>query len=93
MTVSKTAIGVYTPADARAIKDKVLNDNRTSNLFEYDEKKKLGWHYGILKEELLPAYCDPLAEYTQATAAVLMYDLDDTLNNALECRHQFLAYR
>jgi len=68
-----TEIGAYTPQDAREIKRRVLNSNRTiKNLLDHTDRDKLGWHYGILKEELLPV-CDPLTEYTQATAAVVMY--------------------
>lgn len=72
--MSNIGIGAYTPQDAREIKRRVLKDDRTvPSPFAYTEKDKLGWHYGILKETLDPAYCDPLTEYTQATAAVLMY--------------------
>ena len=81
MTDVTVAVGTFTPADARAIHDRVLGGkSRTINLFDHSERSKQGWYYGILKEDLLPAYCDPLTEFTQADAAVLMYDLDGTLN-------------
>lgn len=66
-------IGAFTPADARDIKRKVLNTDKViPKPFMYPEKDKLGWHYGILKETLLPA-TNPLTGYTQAQFAVLMY--------------------
>lgn len=72
--MSKTAIGVFTPEDARSIKAKVLNDDHSYSLHDYKGKVKLGWHYVVLREELLPVPCDPLADPTQASAAVLMYE-------------------
>jgi hypothetical protein len=66
-------IGVYTPHDAREIKRRVLGDeHRKTKLFEHTDANKAGWHYGIIKEEL-DATCNPLTEYTQAKASVLMY--------------------
>lgn len=70
--MSKTAIGVFTPEDARSIKAKVLNDDHSYSLHNYGGKVKLGWHYVILKDNLLPA-TNPLTGYSRADAAVLMY--------------------
>lgn len=74
-------IGVYTPADAREIKRRVLSSDYTQKSpFDFTERNKLGWHYVILKEDLSPA-TNPLTGYTQANAAVLMYlETADTLD-------------
>lgn len=71
--IDPVSIGAYTPEDAREIKQKVLGTNRNvPSTISHTSKNKLGWHYGILKEDLDPV-CDSLTEYTQATASVLMY--------------------
>lgn len=72
-------VGVFTPQDAAAIKKKVLHGDYTQTQMRYTERNKYDWHYGILKADLL-AVCDPLTEYTQAEAAVIMYlEASDTL--------------
>lgn len=78
---STVSIGVFHPEEARQIKRKVLGtDKQTKSPFDYKDRNKLGWHYGILKEVLSPA-TNPLTGYTQATCAVLMYlEAVDTLD-------------
>ncbi len=66
-------VGVYSPEDARSIRNIVLGGPRTDKMgTEFNERFKLKWHYVIMKEELAAA-SEPLAGYTQATGAVLMY--------------------
>lgn len=74
-------IGVFTPQDARDIKEKVLNTNRPIlSTAKHKGRDRLGWHYVILKEELAPA-TDPLVGWSQATASVMMYlESADTLD-------------
>jgi len=66
------AIGVFKPDEARAIKRKVLGENYSDPKYVHGSGSKLGWYYGILTEELLPA-TNPLTGYTKATVNVLMY--------------------
>jgi len=66
------AIGVFKPDEARAIKRKVLGENYSDPKYVHGNGSKLGWYYGILTEELLPA-TNPLTGYTSATVNVLMY--------------------
>lgn len=68
-----TNIGTYTPAVAREIKRRVLNDNRAiAGLPSHEGTEQPEWHFVIFKEDLLPV-CNSLDEYTQAQAAVMMY--------------------
>lgn len=68
-----TAVGAMSPDDTRLVKKRVLGNNRSANklpqhLGMYDK----GWHYCLLKEDLLPA-TNPLTGYKQATAKLIFY--------------------
>lgn len=67
------SMGVFSPADAREIKRRVLQSNRKiAGLPDHGSKDEPEWHFVIFKEDLAPV-CDSTDEYTQAQAAVMMY--------------------
>lgn len=76
-----TAVGAMSPDDTRLVKKRVLGNNRqSSTLQSHNEKYKKGWHYCLLKEDLLPA-TNPLTGFKQATAKLIFYaENTDSLN-------------
>lgn len=81
MSTNSIPVGMYTPADAREIKRRVLGRNRKGTaLPRHTDVLKLSWHYVYLKADL-PAATNPLTGFTQAEAAICMYvEGQDTLN-------------
>lgn len=67
-----TAIGAFFPDEARAIKKRVLGNNRRTQLPSHTGELEVGWHYVILQEDLAPA-SNPLTGYTQAEGKIIFY--------------------
>jgi len=81
-----TAIGAFTPEDARFIKKKAYSGDRIDNaLLPHTDRLDKPDHYVVMKEALsavgICGVADSLENYTRADAAVLMYlDNDDSLD-------------